>query len=143
MTSGAGGETSEVSGVEQPIESSSPILTASSKAPLAQPLNAQRLNRQVNASVAEKNMDQIMFELETEDLELLESRVSELERYLGIENMDMHYFQTHQGEDLNRKAQVLEDFMRAAEDKYFCINDLFAKFEKMDTFLKHERPFTE
>jgi len=33
--------------------------------------------------------------------------------------------------------------MRAAEDKYFCINDLFAKFEKMDTFLKHERPFTE
>ena len=33
--------------------------------------------------------------------------------------------------------------MRAAEDKYFCINDLFAKFEKMDTFLKHERPFVE
>ena len=55
----------------------------------------------------------------------------------------MAYFQMHQGEDLNRKAQVLEDFMRAAEDKYFCINDLFAKFEKMDTFLKHERPFTE
>lgn len=91
----------------------------------------------------EKNLESVMFELETEDLELLESRVSELERYLGIENMDMAYFQTHQGEDLNRKAQVLEDFMRAAEDKYFCINDLFAKFEKMDTFLKHERPFTE
>ena len=33
-----------------------------------------------------------MFELETEDLELLESRVNELERYLGIENMDMPYF---------------------------------------------------
>ena len=33
-----------------------------------------------------------MFELETEDLELLESRVVELERYLGIENMDMDYF---------------------------------------------------
>ena len=85
----------------------------------------------------------MVFELETEDLELLESRVAELERYIGIENMDMAYFQSHQGEDLNRKAQILEDFMRAAEDKYFCINDLFAKFEKMDTFLKHERPFTE
>ena len=84
-----------------------------------------------------------MFELETEDLELLESRVSEIERYLGIENMDMQYFVKHQGEDLNKKAQVLEDFMRGAEDKYFCINDLFAKFEKMDTFLKHERPFVE
>ena len=40
----------------------------------------------------EKNMEAVMFELETEDLELLESRVSELERYLGIENMDMAYF---------------------------------------------------
>ena len=82
-----------------------------------------------------------MFELETEDLELLESRVSELERYLGIENMDMAYFSTQGGEDLNSKAFYLEDFMRATEDRYFCINDLFAKFEKMDTFLKHERPF--
>jgi len=33
-----------------------------------------------------------MFELDTDDLELLESRVSELESYLGIENMDMAYF---------------------------------------------------
>jgi len=33
--------------------------------------------------------------------------------------------------------------MRAAEDKYFCINELFAKFEKMDTFLKHERRFVD
>jgi len=30
-----------------------------------------------------------------------------------------------------------------AEDKYICINDLFAKFEKMDSFLKHERPFID
>ena len=82
-----------------------------------------------------------MFELETSDLELLESRVAELEQYLGIENMDMQFFEENQGEDLNKKAQVLEDFLRVAEDKYFCINELFSKFEKMDTFLKHERPF--
>ena len=53
-----------------------------------------------------------MFELETEDLELLESRVTELERYLGIENMDMNYFIAHSGEGLDTKAQVLEDFTR-------------------------------
>ena len=84
-----------------------------------------------------------MFELETEDLELLESRVSELEQYLGIDGMDLDYFNKNEGEDLNHKAQVLEDFMRAAEDKYFCINELFARFEKMDTFIKHGRPFVE
>jgi len=33
-----------------------------------------------------------MFEVETEDLDLLEQRVSDLERYLGIEDMDMEYF---------------------------------------------------
>mmetsp|Transcript_11533 Transcript_11533/g.15578 ORF Transcript_11533/g.15578 Transcript_11533/m.15578 type:complete len:92 (+) Transcript_11533:381-656(+) len=33
--------------------------------------------------------------------------------------------------------------MRAAEDKYFCINELFARFEKLDTFLKHERRFVD
>lgn len=38
---------------------------------------------------------------------------------------------------------VLEDFMHAAEDKYFCINELFARFEKLDTFLKHDRPFVD
>lgn len=88
-------------------------------------------------------MEDMVFELETSDLELLESRVAELERYMGIEGMDIDYFNQHQGENLNTKAQVLEDFMRAAEDKYFCINELFAKFEKMDTFLKHDRPFVD
>lgn len=36
----------------------------------------------------EKNYENTLFELETSDLELLESRVAEMERYLGIENMD-------------------------------------------------------
>ena len=38
---------------------------------------------------------------------------------------------------------MLEDFMHAAEDKYFCINELFARFEKLDTFLKHDRRFVD
>ena len=94
-------------------------------------------------TTVEKNFENTLFELEASDLELLESRVGELERYLGIENMDLAYFNQNEGEDLNKKAQVLEDFLRVAEDKYFCINELFGRFEKMDTFLKHERPFVE
>ena len=44
------------------------------------------------------------FELEARDLELLESRVVELERYLGIEDMDLQYFYELDGEDLNKKS---------------------------------------
>ena len=40
----------------------------------------------------EQNLDNIMFELETDDLELLDKRVTELEHYLGIENMDLNYY---------------------------------------------------
>ena len=40
----------------------------------------------------EKNLETMMFELDTEDLELLEKRVSELETYIGIENMDIAYY---------------------------------------------------
>ena len=44
---------------------------------------------------------------------------------------------------MNKKAQVLEDFLRAAEDKYFCINELYGRFEKVETFLKHSKPFVD
>ena len=37
-------------------------------------------------------------------MELLESRVVELERYLGIEDMDLQYFYELDGEDLNKKS---------------------------------------
>ena len=82
-------------------------------------------------------------EVEAKDLELLESRVSELERYLGIEDMDLEYFYELDGEDLNKKSQMLEDFMRVAEDKFFCLNELFAKYEKLENFLKHNEPFMQ
>lgn len=121
-----------------PIESNSPEIKTSQNSTAM-----SRLNREANTSVMEKNLETMMFELDTEDLELLEKRVSELENYIGIENMDMTYYSQHNGESLEKKAQVLEDFMRMAEDKYICINDLFAKFEKMDSFLKHERPFID
>lgn len=35
---------------------------------------------------------QLPIEIESSDLELMERRVAELERYLGIEDMDLQYF---------------------------------------------------
>ena len=33
--------------------------------------------------------------------------------------------------------------MRVAEDKFFCLNELFAKYEKLENFLKHNEPFMQ
>ena len=81
------------------------------------------------------------FDVESKDLELLEQRIKELELYLGIEGMDQAFFNEQQGEDLNTKSMMLEDFMQAAQESYSSINDIFAKFEKLDHFLKHDKPF--
>ena len=73
---------------------------------------------------------------------MLESRVNEIERYLGIQDMDLDYFLQEEGEDLKSKSTMLEDFMRAAEDKCFCIKDLHSKYEKLESFLKRQEPFS-
>ncbi len=73
----------------------------------------------------------------------MESRIEEIERYLGIQDMDLDYFLKEQGEDLNQKSQMLEDFMRAAEDKCFCMKELYTKYERMESFLKHKEPFSQ
>lgn len=138
-------ESDSISIAENPIPSASPVIQKSANPKVIDAVEKARLEKQAtNAqAIVDKNLDAAIYELESEDLEQLEQRVAELEKYLGIQDMDMDYFVKNQGEDLNKKAQVLEDFKRVAEDKYFCINELFAKFEKMDTFLKHERPFEE
>ena len=56
--------------------------------------------------------------------------------------MDLAYFYKEDGEDLNKKSQMLEDFMRTAENKSFCMKDLYQKYEKMESFLKHSATFT-
>ena len=82
------------------------------------------------------------YDVQAGDLELLEQRIEEIERYLGIEDMDLAYFYKEDGEDLNKKSQMLEDFMRTAENKSFCMKDLYQKYEKMESFLKHSATFT-
>lgn len=44
------------------------------------------------------------YEVETSDLQVLEQRIEEIERYLGIEDMDLVYFLSEDGEDLNKKS---------------------------------------
>ena len=45
----------------------------------------------------------IDFDVEPVD-QVLEQRIEEIERYLGIEDMDLAYFYSEDGEDLNKKS---------------------------------------
>lgn len=82
----------DTSSIDQPISSSSPTIRAT-KAPV-KAATGTKLDRKPTAAQNQinKELDNAMFELETEDLELLEQRVAELESYLGIEDMDLDYF---------------------------------------------------
>ena len=82
-------------------------------------------------------------DVDAKDLALLEQRVTEMERYLGIEDMDLEYFYDQDGEDLCKKTQLLDDFMRIAVYKHFCMKELYTRYEKMESFLKHSEPFTQ
>ena len=35
---------------------------------------------------------------------------------------------------------MLDDFMRAAVDKHFCVKELYLRYEKLESFLKHNQP---
>jgi len=87
-------------------------------------------------------IDQSTFEIESQDLELLESRINEIEKYLGIEDIDMTYFSSHKEDDLKKRTQYLEEFVFGVEDKVICMDQLYQKFIKMESFLKHNEPFS-
>lgn len=46
--------------------------------------------------------------------------------------MDLDYFLTEEGEDLNQKSQLLDDFIASAEDKIMILKDMYLRFEKME-----------
>lgn len=71
----------------------------------------------------------------------MEQRVGELEKYLGIEDMDLAYFKTQEGEDLNSKLLFLDDFMRSTESKQFWFKDFITKYKSVEAFLKNDSPF--
>lgn len=84
-----------------------------------------------------------VLEVIPEDIQALENRIEEIERYLGIQDMDLDYFLREEGEDLNQKSQLLDDFIASAEDKIMSLKDMYLRFEKMESFLKNKEPFTQ
>ena len=71
-----------------------------------------------------------------EELELMERRLTELERYLGIDDIDPEAFnigrsgnQGVQLETLDRKTQKLDDFIKVIEDRHYIMGELFGKYE--------------
>lgn len=67
--------------------------------------------------------------VEAKDLELVEQRVTELEKYLGIEDIDIDTFQKTQLETFDKKAHKLDDFIKVIEDKHFFLMELYEKYE--------------
>lgn len=65
--------------------------------------------------------------MEVKDLELLEKRVFELEKYLGVDHLDMEIFQSEEMESMDKKTQKLDDFIKVIEDKHFFLMELFEK----------------
>ena len=78
-----------------------------------------------------------------DDLEKMEGRIEELERYLGIEHQnDLQYFIKNDIEKLDQKCIRLDDFVKVIEDKNFMLNDLYTKYEQLENFLKNGNKFT-
>jgi hypothetical protein len=78
-----------------------------------------------------------------DDLEQMEGRIEELERYLGIEHQnDLQYFIKNDIEKLDQKCIRLDDFVKVIEDKNFMLNDLYTKYEQLENFLKNGNKFT-
>ena len=64
-----------------------------------------------------------------DDLNQLEMRVEELERYVGCEGFDLDYFIKGDIEKLDSKCNRLDDFIKVIEDKNFMLNDLYTKYD--------------
>lgn len=79
-----------------------------------------------------------------EDLEKIEERVTEMERYLGIEGInDIQYFVKNDIEKLDQKCIRLDDFIKVIEDRNFMLNDLYQKYDQLENFLKNGNRFTQ
>ena len=65
-----------------------------------------------------------------DDLDQIDERISEMERYVGIEpHNELEYFVKNDIEKLDVKCNRLDDFIKVIEDKNFLLNDLFIKYD--------------
>lgn len=82
-------------------------------------------------------------EITMDDLELIEQRIKELEEYIGIDpNTQLEFFIKNDIEKLDVKCNQLEDFVTVIEDKNFMMNDLFNKYDQLESFLKNGNKFS-
>ncbi len=82
-------------------------------------------------------------EIKMEDLDDLELRIEEMERYIGIEGApDLDYFVTNDIEKLDSKCTRIDDFFKVIEHKSFMLNELYTRFDQLENFLKGGNKFT-
>ena len=65
----------------------------------------------------------------------MEQRVTELEKYLGIEGFEGESALSRL-DPIDKKAQKLDDFIKVVEDKHYIMGELFSRCEAMEGFLK-------
>lgn len=76
------------------------------------------------------------------DLDQIESRIAELENYIGIDpNTPIDFFIKNDVEKMDVKCNQLEDFIQVIEDKNFMMLDLFSKYDNLENFLKNGNKF--
>ena len=58
----------------------------------------------------------------------MEKRVAEIEKYLGIEDIEEAGGEITAYEALDKKAKRLDDFIKFVEDKHYIMADLYGKY---------------
>ena len=66
----------------------------------------------------------------------MEKRVAEIEKYLGINEIEEAGGEISAYEPLEKKTKRLDEFFKIIEDKHYIMSDLYAKYEQMEGFLK-------
>ena len=91
-----------------------------------------------------ENETHLQIGVDIEELELMEKRVGELEKHLGIDDIDPEAFGLGKGnssvqlESLDRKTQRLDDLIKVMEDKHYILGEVFGKYELVEGFLKRD-----
>ena len=108
---------------------------------------AAKQGARLGSSVVEKEVHSQQYyeglDINMGDLDKMEERIAALENYIGIdEGHDTDFFVKNDIEKLDAKCNRLDDFVKVIEDKNFLLNELFEKYDKLESFMKNGNPFT-
>lgn len=77
--------------------------------------------------------------IDAAELDLMEKRVADIERYLGIDDLDPESFRGPGAlETLDQKAKRLDDFVKVIEDKHYIMGELFGKYDHLEGLLRKD-----